>query len=399
MSFLKKVVLIAVLVFLVFTLIAYVFLSFTGRQIAIREIERFTHEKVTVGSFYIVPPMDMEIKNLNIGELGKIDHLSISLSIPYLIFGKIGINRLVIDKPELNLHRDKENINVPVAVANNITASSTVRTKTGERPRRKHRRIILKRVFVKNGKLNFTDNAAGSSGIKIVVKDVNFSLTNLLTSPFSSNTNFDLSGKIPWKEGKAEGKINAEGWIDFYKKDMKAKLKISDIDGVYLYPYYSAWVDLEKARIASANLDFTSNINGKNNNVTAECHLELSNIVRKKKQVEEGQKPENVSLSVLDIFKAMDQGKVVLDFTLRTKMDKPELGFGSIKMAFEEKVAEPKTYRGFRAQDILEFPSRLLEGVFKGSADLSKAAIDGIFAVGNEAKKNFEPKHKRRKLP
>ena len=113
---------------------------------------------------------------------------------------------------------------------------------------------------------------------------------------------------------------------------MLASLKIENIDAIAFYPYYSTWVDLEKARIEKAKLNFSSKIRGKDNDISAQCHLELTDIVRKVRPPEEAQqKAERLTDAVLDMFKAMNQGKVVLDFTLHTKMDHPQFGFENIK--------------------------------------------------------------------
>jgi hypothetical protein len=177
---------------------------------------------------------------------------------------------------------------------------------------------------------------------------------------------------------------------------MQATFKIQDIDGVYLYPYYSNWMDTEKMRIEKANLNFNSNIHALNNNVTAECHLELTDIVRKPRPAEEvAERAEKMVSAALDIFKSLDQGKIVLDFTIRTKMDRPEFGFGNIKMALQHKIAQARSSVSTGPQDLLLFPVKLVEGVIKSAADVSKAMIDGTFAVGNELKKSVEQSFKK----
>ncbi|MBI4982731.1 MAG: hypothetical protein HZC15_06320 [Candidatus Omnitrophica bacterium] len=93
--------------------------------------------------------------------------------------------------------------------------------------------------------------------------------------------------------------------------------------------------------------------------------------------------------AVLDYFKALDQGKITLDFIFKTKMDRPEFSFSNIKMAFEDKLAVARG-KGFKPQDVLLLPTKLLEGSVKGATELSKAVIDGTFAVGNELKKAVE---------
>jgi hypothetical protein len=154
-------------------------------------------------------------------------------------------------------------------------------------------------------------------------------------------TNFSIKGSIPWREGQQNGSVSLEGWLNYSKKDIQAQLMIKDIDGIYLQPYYSNWVNLEKARIEKANLNFTSDISGLNNKVKIACHLELADIVRKPaEQPKEEVKPPKPVNKEEEFFSTINQGKIVLDFNFRTKMDNPEFGFDNIKMDFQNKAPE-----------------------------------------------------------
>ena len=86
----------------------------------------------------------------------------------------------------------------------------------------------------------------------------------------------------------------------------------------------------------------------------------------------------------------MDQGKVVLDFVLHTKMDRPEFGFANIKSAFEGKLMQARSSAGLRPQDMLLLPGHWLQSGIKSGMDLSNAVIDGIFDLSNGIKKFFE---------
>ena len=365
----------------------YAFLAFMGRSIITKTVAGLTHKNVSIGNFILTPPLNIQIKKLNIEGLAKVDAIFIAPSIPYLLTGKIALNRVSIENPEISFEKN------PLPPTGNLGYLSPTPKPVAVLQAKEKRAfpLIVKRLNIKDGKVNFIDRTVSTEGIKIKVQDINFNLTNLYLFPSSAITNFDLKGRIPWSEGKAEGKIEADGWLNFFKKDMQASLKIQDIDAIYLYPYYSNWVDLEKARIESASLNFTSNIRGLSNDVTAVCRLELTNIVRKPRPADEPkEKAERMTDAVLDIFKSLNQGNIVLDFTIKTKMDNPEFGFGNIKAAFEDKLARSRAGGSIKAQDVLMLPAKLIEGTIKGATDISKAVVDGTFAVGNEIKKSME---------
>jgi hypothetical protein len=78
-------------------------------------------------------------------------------------------------------------------------------------------------------------------------------------------------------------------------------------------------------------------------------------------------------------------------------MDRPEFGFGNIRMAVEDKITQGSKGNKFGVTSVLLFPAKLLEGTVKGTTDISKAVIDGAFAVGNELKKAVEDSFKKEK--
>ncbi|MDI6758672.1 MAG: DUF748 domain-containing protein [Candidatus Omnitrophota bacterium] len=403
MKYWKKILLTGILIpFVLFSLI-FLFIFFKGKDIFIKKLEALTHKKVTLDYIYLSLPFNLVAKNLAIQGQAKIEELSVSPSVFYLLFGKIVFNRIRLIKPQITYQRIPPAISPALSGSGNLEdIKETPSTISFIEPKHKRKdifRFILKRLEIKDGNLTLIDHTAGPSGVKITIKDISFNLTDLYLYPVSVVTNFELKGKIPWRKGK-EGEIAIAGWLNLYKKDMQASLKIASIDGVYLHPYYANWVDLEKARIESATLNFTSNITSLNNNLAAECHLELSDIVRKARLPEEEvKKAERVTDAVLDIFRALGQGKVVLDFTIRTKMDSPQFGFDSIKMAFENKLANAKNGKGFNLGNILLFPAKFIEGAVKGAVDLSKALIEGVFGVGKEFKKAVENTLEKEEAP
>jgi len=361
---------------------AYIFLIFKGKALIIKQLTDITHKKVSIGYFDIAPPLSIEMKNLDIEGMAKVEAISISPSILGFITGNLALNNIRIIKPQFTYEKTLPK------TAESPTASAGNAISAAQPPKIGRLRMIIKKINIKDGRLELLDRTIGENGMKITVKDIYFDLDNLYLLPRSVITNFELKAKVPWQDSGEEGKIEAEGWLNLFKKDMQATLKIEDIDGVALYPYYSKWVDLEKARIQKAKLNFSSEIQGLNNNVTANCHLELTDIVRRPLETEESeQKAARIADAVMEIFKALNQGKIVLNFTIKTKMDRPEFGIGNIKMAFEEKLSQGAKSSGINIEDILGLPVKLVQGTVKGATDLSKAVIDGTVAVGREITK------------
>jgi len=413
MKRLIKILGIAILIFALVFVVAYIFIVSQGKVIIARQLESLLHRKVSINYAGLTLPLNLEIKNLDISGLAKVDYAFISPSIPGLLSGKIVLNDLKLINPQLVYEKtqeetqektqDKAKVEGVSANVNTMTVASNPALKSGLQPKsapkkNQYLRLIIKRLNIKDGQIDFIDHTLPAEGIKITVKDINFHLTNLYIYPRSAITNFELTGRIPWMQGEEEGKIEAKGWVNLFKKDIQATVKVADIDGVYLYPYYSTWVDLEKTRIESAKLNFTSNLKGTDNNLAAECHLELTDIVFKQRQEEEGLgKAEKIAEAVLGIFKALNQGKVIVNFTIKTKMINPEFDFGYIKTAFEDKLREGMKYSQIRNGDVIRFPVKVVGGTIKGATDLSRALIDGTFSLAKGLKEALQYAFKKEK--
>jgi uncharacterized protein involved in outer membrane biogenesis len=328
--------------------------------------------------------LKLAIKDLEIHGLAKLQSVSISPSITGLLRGKLILNQLTLFHPEFFLSK------VPSEITDTTVSTAVIVppvAKISEAKKGISAPFGIKRLNIKNGELTFIDQTVNSGSIKIIVKDINSTVKNLYFYPNPAIVDFKFKALIPWKDKEDQGKIELAGWLSILKKDIRANLKINDIDAVYLYPYYSYWVDLDKARIEKAKLNFSSEIHGLNNNITLDCHLELTDMVRKPLEIGEAEKKASrVTNVVLDRLKSIDNGKVELNFAIKTKMDSLQFGFDNFKMAFEDKVMRNRGATGFKLQDTLRLPVKMIEGGAKSFMDLSHAMIDGILAIGDELK-------------
>lgn len=391
----KKIFIIVTVAVILFSF-AYVFLMVEAKYLIVKNIEQATGRKTTIDKLEIRPPLNLEIKDLEIQGVLKTSYIYISPSIFNLLMGRVALNKVRIVNPQVTYQR----LPVPVVAVESepvveaaLAPVITLAVVPAAIPvvQNKIFPIIIKKLVIQSGLLNFIDSTVSSDSIKLKIKDIQFYITNLSTLNVDSVSNFSLKGNISWDTGEPDGKFSFQGWANFYKKDVLADLRIENIDAIVFYPYYLNWVNLEQARIDKAKLNFTSEIKGVDNNVDAVCHLELVDMVRKVRPLDAPQqKAERLTDAVLDMFKSMNQGRVVLDFTLHTKMDQPVFGFDNIKSALEGKIMQGRSKAGLRSQDVLLWPGKMLQRGIKSGIDFSNATVDGIFALGNSIKEFFE---------
>lgn len=374
----------------------HLFFNLKGKDFLIQKLEEATKRKVSIGNLSTTFPVNISIKDFEIKGLLKIDDIYASLGFIDLSRRSLGLSLLKLNRPELTMERNAAVQPAPAPVTpTEANLPQKPETKPADPPAAVAKPFILPafyidRFIVNDGTFTFIDKFAENQEISIKAQNLNIKVDNFNLSHGGSRiTYFELKGKMPWRQGSEEGKIELEGWINLIKKDMRATVKIQDIDAIYFYPYYSAWVNLEKARIEKAKLNFTSDIDALNNDLVAQCHLELTDVVFKPRPPEEEEKKaEKIAAVVLDIFKALNQ-KVVLDFTIRTKMTKPEFGFGNISNAVADKLNQRRKGDTSLTQEVVLFPARILEGTVKGGTEMTKAVIGGTFSVVKEFKKAF----------
>jgi len=401
-------ILVALLVFTVLSLFVFyhIFINLNGKFILEAKLKEAFAREAWVGSVRTRLPFDVVVKNIDVKDLFTIKDVYAKGGLFDILRGSLILSELKIkgaeftlvktavdlEAPEDKTAKDVESAGISQAVQHEqnktVAEIKAAPENSIEAVEFKFPIIRIKRLLAKDCILNFIDYSSKDKEIKFKINEVAIKIENLnLPLAESVITSFELKGTIPWENIKEKGRIDIAGWIDLFKRNMQANVKIEDIDGVYLAPYYAGWIDLEKTRIEKAKLNFSSSITGLNNDVNAACHLELTETVFKTRQEEEEQnRAEKIAHVVLDIFKDLNQGKIVLDFNYKTKMDSPELGINTIKMAFSDKINSARKVDSFKPEDVIKLSGRLIEGTISSAAEITRSVINGTVGVGRELK-------------
>jgi hypothetical protein len=386
----------------------HVFVNIKGKELLSKKLKEAFGREVKMALIKTRLPFDLVINELEAKELFKVREIVAVGGVIDILRGNFTLSELRIKGAEVNIGRChkaeplQESQNTAAsgqepAVAKNSSSKNSAAAGTGQvglalletfnlPP------VTIKHAIISDSSFYLCGRSVNNSPIRVTVKEVNIDIERLILPVSKSEiTSFEITAKIPWENIKEEGKVWLEGWIDLFKKDMRAELKIEDIDAVYLHPYYANWMDLEKSHIQEAKLNFSSEVVGLNNEINADCHLELTSIVFKPREENQPQeKAERLAAAVIDIFKALNQGKIVLDFKFKTKMDSPEFGLSNIiKMAVQDKVKES------RKSDTGSMAGKIVGGTILSAADLTKALINGTMSIGRELRKAIEGSFER----
>jgi hypothetical protein len=379
-----KIAVACILVLAVLFAATHLFLNFKGRSLLKKNLEQALNRKVIIGRLTTSFPLNIRIQGIDVEGLCKMKEVFLAPG-AYDIFNRVfRLSFVKIIRPEVAIEKTADGLSSSM---NKKSESKSPKPKAEVAPASKKRpplRLAVDHLVVTDGIFSFIDSQTPKQKITISAENLNLKLDNFTLGKLTSQiTSLSLKADLPWREDHEKGKVDIEGWFNLKKKDMQAKIKIEDIDGIAFYPYYQNWVDLENARIKKARLNFSADVNSLNNDMTVHYRLELADIVfRPRSPDEEEHKAEKIAHAVIGIFKHLNQGKLVLEQSIKTKMDSPKFGFDVIRKAFEDKLSERRN--GFDPQEVLILPSKLIKGTFKGFTGVTAAFINGAITAGRK---------------
>jgi len=401
-----KITLIVIIVTLVLCASSlHVFVKREGRRIVCDKLKEIFGREVTIGSIRTAFPLDIVIRDLKIEGLGSVrqaifwggftDIFKGNLNLTELRL--IGVDVEVVKAARHKVELPPEEVLPPADGTVAETPVPVVPVPEAPAPVVQQpamtvsHAISIKKVIFSDSLIHFVDEGAGDGVINVTVAHVAGYIRNLQFPAMSQVvTSFKLSGVLPWENAKDQGSIDLNGWINLSEKDMRAELKVRDIDGLSFYPYYAGWLNMEKTNVSRARLNFESQITGLKNDVVMDCHLEMTEL--KFKDHREGEpepKEEKLTSAIFDIVRALNQGKVALDFKIHTTMDSPEFGGGVIKSAFDAKV-DQVIKSEYVTPRIITAPARIVGGTFKAAAELTRSLINGTVGIGRAVTSTFK---------
>lgn len=402
MKFIKIPLKIAAVFFILF-LLAYagiaMYVSQKGKAIVLDQVSKSLNRKVSVDSVKLMPLFNLEVKGLDIEGIGKAEIITVTPSILSFFTKSVYLSEIKIK--DVKLFCEIKALPLPAPSGPDAAAPVIEEQKKPEpvkinAPSSLTMPVVVKHLSVRSGSLIFVDKAVSAEGVRLLVDNLKADLENVSLPAVSAITNFSVKASLPWQKEKKSGAVQIDGWVNLVKKDIQATVELADIDAIALYPYYSGWLNLEKTRINSANLSFTSKIQGNNNDVVANNRLKLKDIMFKPREENEPpERAEKIANLVIGMFQAMDGGDIVLDFVVKTKLDDFKFNASNIRMAFEEKIKKGRDAAGIKPEDVITLPGKLIEGTVKGATDITKGVINSTFSVGKELKGALESSFKK----
>jgi len=356
MKKINKIFLFIFIVICVFFIVANILVSVFAKKIVVQQIQQNLKMNATLESISVSFPLSVNLNNLEIGELFKVQRLSVSPNIFGFLAGKIVLNKLTLINPVINLIQLKSGeLNLPKL------------EQKGKPPE-----IYLASLSVRKGKFIFTDKKVSPSGHKVILGGIDADIAKVAFPLTSLKTNFKLSANVLNSEDKKIGGLTFSGWLDYVPKDMDGLLGIEDLDLTYFSPYYGSFISSKK--LQSAKLNIKASFKSVSNNLSILTNFRLSDLTYVKGESADTVVPQiDLTKNALDFF-TDTKGNLDLDFNINTKLDNPNLSIAELEKIILKAAAKNLSHQSpeeliRKVNDNIEDIQSLgksLEGLFKG---------------------------------
>ncbi|MGA2774580.1 MAG: DUF748 domain-containing protein [Candidatus Omnitrophota bacterium] len=308
--------------FILIFIIATVIIALYGKKIVEIQIEKNLKMETHLDSMSLNFPFTVNLNNLEVGKLFKADKISISPNIFSLFPKKLVLGTVVLVRPLVSLEQAEDgSLNIPKF------------EQKGARPP-----VLITGLVIKGGRFIFIDHKVRKEGFKVLLNNINASISKVTFPLNSLSVNFRLSVDIMDSDYKIIGSAVSGGHIDFTRKNMDVNMKIKDLDITYFSSYYGTFIS--KRKLLSAKLNFNSKLEAENNDLNINSKLRLSNLIYAETAQVEGELPElNLAKDALDLF-TDENGNLDLEFEIKTKLDNPSLSVEQLKKVILKAAAK-----------------------------------------------------------
>lgn len=350
MKFLKKILLVMLVIFAIIFPLGYALVSIFGKDILKAQIEKQLNLKVDLSSVYLSLPLNLEINNLSLGELAKIRKLKIYPSIIGLFSGKIILNNIALIKPEIALERKEDgSLNLP------------------QLPERGNKQVFIAGFMIKDGVVSVIDRKVSGEAFSFSIKNINLNIYKANLLPYPLSIKYALSATLPARPDTKEAQIEGKGTVDWSHKNMQGDFNISDIDVLFFKPYFGNIVPAEE-QLKATLAYFNAVLSAQNNDLLIKCRLNVKNLASAKETTPETTSSELLASLGMDLLKS-PQGEIDLEFDIRTKLDNPRFNKISLKGSVVQNVLE----------NALENPDKIKDTIKTISEQFKEKGFKAIF--------------------
>lgn len=308
-----------------------------GKDFIVRALEDNLKREVSLDSFSLKFPFEIEIINLRSGDM-SLERVSATLSFYNPFSSKLTLNKvhvdglnLIIAGPEQGLSIVPVIAEVPVRQETDTAALSKPKSQapsSRKSPKAGKLKLAIKKIYIKDSSVKIINLGRKGPG-SLTIEDINLRLKDFVYPQLSK---FQVEGKASIKTGRGDLResVSLAGWVDYQNLNMDVDLNILAIDYLTISNFLSGSFSPESLGIDEAFLSLSAKVKSKNNDMAIDGLLIIDQIVfLPKAEGQESNPNQDMVKTVLALLKG-SQEKASLRFKLKTKMNSPKLDFTSI---------------------------------------------------------------------
>ncbi len=340
-----------ILIFLVIIAILqislFVIINTKGKNILADRIEEFLGLRPEIGSLNLRFPLILEITDFNFKNL-SFAKAEISLGSYNPFTSALSLKRVYFDKLNFQIVRGKDEISVapiyskkPLKEVESAQEEPAQGALPGEKAAKTDKAkdfvIKIKDFYLQNGRVNYLDQS-GENKIDLTFSDINLKVHNFFY-PKLTKSYFGLNASLKTPEEASQDLIVAEGWIDYFNKNMDVDLAVNSFQYNDFSGYYPSFWQPENLGIKKATISVDARLDAKDNDLTIDSAFILDDIEfspiadRDQKNISR----QRFVKTVVGLLKD-EQGVSKIRIKLTTKMDRPGLNFKTIGKSFEKSL-------------------------------------------------------------
>lgn len=313
----KRVIIVILAVIVCLYFLASISVHIFGKRIAESQISSNLKMPAKIGSLGVGFPFSITLTNLELGNLARVEKISFSPNLLGFITGRIVLGNLTVVNPLLTIEQ----------AANGKTNLPELEQKGKQPP------LFITGLAVNNGKIVFTDRRVDRNGYTTIIEKLNVKVSKVMLPLASLRTNFRIEASLTDNKDKMLGDIFSSGWLDFGPKNMDGTFQIKGLEVAHFSPYYGNFIS--DRELTSGKLNIDSDLKAENNALKILSKLKLSDLIYaepepKEEDVQQQVISFDIAKNALDFFKD-ESGNVNLDFSIETKLDKPNFSPAALR--------------------------------------------------------------------
>lgn len=181
--------------------------------------------------------------------------------------------------------------------------------------------VAIGRIVLRDGAVDFFDASVQQPALKIGLRQIELTVSDLNVPGLSGRTDFDFSGVLKGK--RRDGRVEMRGWADIGSRDSSIKTRLDGVDLVALQPYL---IRAAEAGVETGSLDFEIASELRNRQLKAPGRIVISDL---KLSADSGSFMGMPRQAVLFFLKDKD-GRIAVDFTLTGDINDPKFSLNEV---------------------------------------------------------------------